>query len=193
MTRRVHATLGSDAIVRCSFTFPAKLSTGTVHVYWKKNTTTYVFHGNASKVLEMYRGKTKLIGNKDRGNCGLLIQNISQEDQGIYLRIVVNGTAYSFLNDRVNITLSGEDRSQVSVSATRDFSPDLIKVEPQYFLHVYLRNTSNAATLVLHFTPFTEASDEWTATIVCVATLVPAALVATLLAGGIFWRLKCKR
>lgn len=115
VTRHIYATLGSDVILQCSFTFPSKLNPDNVLVYWMKPKGKFVFHTNDSKVLERYRGKTKLIGNKDQGNCSLMIQNIEVEDQQIYLRISVNGLHYSFKQHFVNITLSGEDFSDVSV------------------------------------------------------------------------------
>lgn len=116
VTRHIYATLGSDVIIQCSFTFPSHLNPDNVKVYWRKpKEEEFVFHANDSKVLERYRGKTKLIGNKYQRNCSLMIQNIGEEDLQIYLRISVNGSQYSFKEHIVNITLSGEDFSDVSV------------------------------------------------------------------------------
>lgn len=112
VTKHIYATLGSNVTIQCSFSFPSYLNTGKVRVYWKRTTDTFVYHANESRVLERYRGKTHLIGNKDQGNCSLMIQNIREEDRNIYLRISVNGTPFSFSKDPVSIFLSGEDFSR---------------------------------------------------------------------------------
>lgn len=62
---------------------------------------------------------------------------------------------------------------------------------------IYLRISVNGSQYSFkeHIVNITlsEASHEWTITIACVATLVPVALLAILLAGGIILTLKHKR
>lgn len=108
MTRDVPAPLGSDVIIHCSFASPSHLDTGKVSIYWKRTVKTYVFHANETNVLEMYRGKTKLVGRKERGDCSLMIQNFREDNLQIYLRVIVDGSPYSFVNDSVRIRLSGK-------------------------------------------------------------------------------------
>lgn len=106
VTRHIHSTRGSNVTILCSFTSPLDLNTGNVKVFWEKSTKTYVFHANDTYVLETYRGRTRLAGITTQGNCSLVIQNIREEEQHIYLRVNVNGKEYSFKNNSVSITLS---------------------------------------------------------------------------------------
>lgn len=123
VTRQIRAELDSDVIVQCTFTYPPEFYTEDVQVYWKKpgrsnlNTddidkNSFVFHTNDTFVLEKYRGKTKLIGNKDKGNCSLMIQGIKENEPNIYVRVIAKGDQYSFYLKFVSISLSGKNSSQ---------------------------------------------------------------------------------
>lgn len=122
----VSAEWGSNVIVPCSFTYPTVDKTKDVKVYWKKNyhksevetgdndINAFVFHTNDSYVLGKYQGKTKLIGNKDEGNCTLEIQDIRESEPSIYVRVIAKNP-YSFNNIPVQIILSGENFSNISL------------------------------------------------------------------------------
>lgn len=123
VTRYIRAKPGSDVIIPCSFT---PNNTKDAKVYWKKNQLSevktddneknaFVFHTNDNFVLEKYRGKTKLIGNKDKGNCTLVIQDIREDEPFIYVRVIAGGDKNSFLRNSVRITLSGENFSNISL------------------------------------------------------------------------------
>lgn len=110
-------------IVPCTFTYPPELYTEDVQVYWKKpgrsnfdtddiDKNSFVFHTNDTFVLEKYRGKTKLIGNKDKGNCSLMIQGIKENEPNIYVRVIAKGDQYSFHLKFVSISLPGKNSSQ---------------------------------------------------------------------------------
>lgn len=147
VTRNIYATLGSNVTIRCSFSSPLDLNTANVKVFWKKNVSTYVFHANDTYVLEMYRGKTKLLGKKKQGNCSLMIQNIREEDHHIYLRVNVNGEEYSFKKDFVRITLSGKHFSDVPVYIVNVCS--ITEVNGSIFsISHYLRSMTTFVTLV---------------------------------------------
>lgn len=114
------AELGSNVTIPCTYTYPHLYFTEDVQVYWKKlqkstfdtkdnDKNAFVYHKNDSFVLEKYRGKTMLIGNKDNGNCSLVIQNVQDNDQDIYLRIIVKGQQYSFKKKRVTISVRGKN------------------------------------------------------------------------------------
>lgn len=126
VTRHISALKGSDVTIPCSFTYPPELHTKDVKVYWKKGQISevktddleknaFVFHTNNAFVLEKYRGKTKLIGNKDKGNCTLVIQDIRENEPFIYVRVIARGDQNSFQNNFVSITLSGENFSNISL------------------------------------------------------------------------------
>lgn len=206
VTRNIYATLGSNVIIQCSFLSAVALNPSNVRVFWKRSVNTYVFHANEKYVLEKYRGKTKLIGKKEEGNCSLMIQDIREEDSHIYLRVNVDGNEYSFANDFVNITLSGEhfhdvpvyivnillhNRSQIEV-----FSPFLSQKYDHYCCFS-LTLTQTERQCMINFTHWrtlcTVANQQWTTIIICVSVAAPVALLAAFLAGGIFLRLKRKR
>lgn len=126
VTRHIRAVRGSDVTIPCSFTYPSQYYTEDVKVYWKKNqrsevktddldVNAFVCHTNDTFVLEKYRGKTKLIGNKDKGNCTLVIQDIRENEPFIYVRVIASGNQNSFLKNSVRITLSGENFSNISL------------------------------------------------------------------------------
>lgn len=144
-----------------------------------------------------------------------MIQNIGEEDLQIYLTISVNGSQYSFKEHIVNITLSGEDFSDVSVYTMHvclitkvhtfpnpadksqiEVLPPFLSEKYEHYYYFSFTLTQNCVIKFPHqltFILFTEASLEWTITIACVATLVPVTLLAIFLAGGLFLRLKRKR
>lgn len=120
VTRHINATLGSDVTVSCTFTFPGKQTTKDVQVYWKLpvrssfdikelDKNAFIFHPNNTFVLEKYRGKTKLTGDKDEGSCSLMIQDINENEPNIYVRVIANDQKYSFKKEFVSIALHGKN------------------------------------------------------------------------------------
>ncbi|XP_070690771.1 myelin-associated glycoprotein-like [Pempheris klunzingeri] len=115
--RSIHTPYGSDVIIPCMFSYPEHKQCTTVkEVYWKKagkndlkiednDRNPFVYHNNPNFVLEKYRGKTKLIGNKT--NCTLKIQNITENEPNIYVRVKLDCDNYSFKNHSVSISVSG--------------------------------------------------------------------------------------
>ncbi|XP_049902618.1 myelin-associated glycoprotein-like isoform X2 [Epinephelus moara] len=117
VTRRINATLGSDVTIPCTFTYPTKFHTKDVKVWWKMSVTSpieitdnnkhaFIFHPDDSNVIEEYRGRTKLIGNKTAGNCSLQILNVTKNVANIYLRVFGNLQKWSFIKESVSIFVS---------------------------------------------------------------------------------------
>ncbi|XP_035018737.2 sialic acid-binding Ig-like lectin 5 isoform X4 [Hippoglossus stenolepis] len=118
VTQHYNATKNSTVTILCTFTYPNEYHTDAVQVYWKKpgkssfntgdkDTNQFVFHTNEKLVEKKYRGRTKLIGEKDNGNCSLRIQNVMDNEQSLYMRIIANGQNYSFKREPVSISVSG--------------------------------------------------------------------------------------
>lgn len=116
VTSSIFAPPGSNVTILCDFTYPSEYYTKDVQVYWKRgersqyaindhDKNAFVYHTNDTWVLKRYRGKTKIIGNKDEGNCSLMIQGVDQDDTNLYLRVIANGNQYSFYSNSVSITL----------------------------------------------------------------------------------------
>ncbi|XP_035528122.1 uncharacterized protein LOC118335793 [Morone saxatilis] len=117
--RHINATVGSHVTIPCTFTHPYAGNTPNVQVYWKtlsekfkyktndKDDFAFIFHTNETFVIEKYRGKTMLIGDKDKGNCSLKIKDIRFNEPRIYVRVVANNTRFSFKREFTNITVPG--------------------------------------------------------------------------------------
>ncbi|XP_051261587.1 uncharacterized protein LOC127366566 isoform X4 [Dicentrarchus labrax] len=117
--RQINATEGSNVTIPCTFTHPYKSNRQNVQVYWKtlserfQSQTTdldkyaFIFHTNETFVIEKYRGKTMLIGDKDKGNCSLKIKDIKFNDPSVYVRIVTNDEKYSFKKILTSINVDG--------------------------------------------------------------------------------------
>lgn len=118
--RSINATLDSNVTIPCNFTYPEEFHTDNVKVYWKKinvksifNThdndqNAFVTHTNTTFVLEKYRNKTRLIGNETPKNCSLMILDIKENEQGIYVRIIAKDN-YSFNKNIVSIFVNGKN------------------------------------------------------------------------------------
>ncbi|XP_069393337.1 uncharacterized protein [Paralichthys olivaceus] len=116
--QNINTGLGSTVIILCNFTYPEKYHTNDVQVYWKRpkrnsfephdnDKNQFVFHTNDTYVVEKYRGKTELIGNKNEGNCSLRIRNVMDNEQKLYVRLSAKGENYSFFKNPVSISVSG--------------------------------------------------------------------------------------
>nr|XP_040022258.1 uncharacterized protein LOC120811137 isoform X2 [Gasterosteus aculeatus aculeatus] len=118
VSRHINATLGSNVTIQCHFTVPTKHYTESMQVFWKKDEKSkfntfdndknaFIFHPNETFVLEKYRGKTRLMGNKSAGNCSLKIFNIRDNVPNIYVRLIAKGDNYSFSQNSVSIAVTG--------------------------------------------------------------------------------------
>ncbi|XP_077951360.1 uncharacterized protein LOC120811137 isoform X2 [Gasterosteus aculeatus] len=118
VSRHINATLGSNVTIQCHFTVPTKHYTERMQVFWKKDEKSkfntfdndkkaFIFHPNETFVLEKYRGKTRLMGNKSAGNCSLKIFNVRDNVPNIYVRVIAKGDNYSFSQNSVSIAVTG--------------------------------------------------------------------------------------
>ncbi|KAM4580516.1 uncharacterized protein PAE49_005334 [Odontesthes bonariensis] len=116
--RHITEQRGANLTILCHFTYPTAQHTKDVKVYWKtqgksecskndNDRSAFVFHPQDSCVVPKYRGKTKLIGDKLKGNCSLLITDIREGEPGIYVRISGLNDSYSFKQNPVSISLNG--------------------------------------------------------------------------------------
>lgn len=114
----IFAEYGSTVVIPCTFTYPPAHHTDKVQLYWKtldkssfntydNDKNAFAFHTNDTFVLEKYRGRTSLIGDKLKENCSLQIKNITESEGPIYLRVIAKGDNYSFRAYPVLFSLSG--------------------------------------------------------------------------------------
>ncbi|MEQ2177602.1 hypothetical protein GOODEAATRI_005202 [Goodea atripinnis] len=119
INRTLNATKGSNITIMCQFYFPSTQNTNNFGVYWKtegqsecsKNDNdkkAFAFHPILRCVDSNFRHRTKLIGNKSKGNCSLQIFNIREGEPKIYLRVTGSNDNYSFVKDPVIIYVDGQ-------------------------------------------------------------------------------------
>ncbi|XP_028281645.1 uncharacterized protein LOC114448709 [Parambassis ranga] len=125
VSRNITAEKGSNITIPCNFTYPSKHHTDNVSVYWKKwgqslcskndkDTNAFIYHPNELCVVEKYRRRTLLEGDKARGSCSLKILNITSNELDIYVRISVKGDNYSFKGNSVSIFVKGSGYEAVT-------------------------------------------------------------------------------
>lgn len=118
----IFAKPGSNVIIPCVLP-PPTFYTDDVQVYWKireksplvineLDKNAFVYHTNENLVLERYRGKASVIGNKDKGNCTLVIRDLNHNETSLCLRVVAKGQPYSFFGKPVSITLPHKNSSK---------------------------------------------------------------------------------
>ncbi|MEQ2274384.1 hypothetical protein XENORESO_019980, partial [Xenotaenia resolanae] len=109
----------------CRFHFPSTQNTNNFGVYWKtegksncsKNDNdkkAFAFHPDWTCVDFNFTNRTKLIGNKSKGNCSLQIFNIREGEPKIYLRVTGSNDNYSFVKDPVIIYVDGQDLTSLN-------------------------------------------------------------------------------
>lgn len=142
--RHFNVSEGSDLTIPCTFTYPSQYHTEDVEVYWKKKGQSvcsksdldrgaFVFHPNDTCVLPNYRGRTKLIGDKTKGNCSLQITNIIISEPYLYMRVSGKGKNYSFKKENVKISVNGEN-----LTKTYHYLNDMYMIERRNFNSVLL-------------------------------------------------------
>ncbi|CAK6960438.1 sialic acid-binding Ig-like lectin 10 [Scomber scombrus] len=132
VNKTINATSCGNVTVPCTFKYPDRHRTENVQLYWKlfqpSNFTTddndknaFLFHENKTFVVEEYRGRTRLVGDKKQRNCSLEITNITANETKIYLRIIAKDN-YSFINYPVSIILSGVKPDIINQNITQDIT-----------------------------------------------------------------------
>ncbi|XP_071326824.1 uncharacterized protein [Trachinotus anak] len=121
--QRIIAKLGSNVTIPCNFSYPDTCHTDNVEVYWKtfdkaidindNDKNPFVYHPIENLTLEKYKGRTRLVGNKNMRDCSLEILNVTETISNIYMRLVVKDK-YSFKRNTVSISLSETGDSSVN-------------------------------------------------------------------------------
>ncbi|XP_038129483.1 uncharacterized protein LOC119775542 isoform X2 [Cyprinodon tularosa] len=140
---RIPTVKGGTVTINCSFTYPKAQHTSNVTIYWKiwktegdakcdktdHDKRAFVFHPNHTCVDSKFSNRTKLIGNKTEGNCSLQINNITQNEPQIYLRVWGLSNNYSFIktNELVSFYIAGVNSSTLNPTypTTTDITVDV--------------------------------------------------------------------
>ncbi|XP_056613101.1 uncharacterized protein LOC130428843 isoform X1 [Triplophysa dalaica] len=110
---RLTALPRSCVVIPCSFQMHEELA---VHLWvrwvWKKG---YMFHSGQSKVLDNFKGRTKLLGNSIDQDCTVEIDNVQNHDNGPFcFRGETEKNEYFFNNSCVFIVMRAPEKLVMS-------------------------------------------------------------------------------
>ncbi|CAK6960433.1 myelin-associated glycoprotein-like isoform X1 [Scomber scombrus] len=120
VAKNLDALVTSCAVIPCSFTHAQdELPHSRLRGIWHRSTDRdqCVYHDDKTKILENFRGRTKLLGNLGQGSCTLEMTEIRDHDNGPYcfrIELVTTGTEtskidkFSFVEDCVNFKMITE-------------------------------------------------------------------------------------
>lgn len=75
---------------------------------WSKKSGGTVFHDGPSNIIDHFKGRTKMLGNLNEGNCSLEIDDIKAFDNGPFCFSAEKGhVTYRFNNSCVFIVMKG--------------------------------------------------------------------------------------
>lgn len=75
---------------------------------WSKKSGDIVFHNGQSYVIDHFKGRTKMLGNLNEGNCSLEIDDIKPFDNGPFCFYAEKGhETHTFNNSCVFIIMKG--------------------------------------------------------------------------------------
>uniref|UniRef100_A0A3Q1JIE5 Ig-like domain-containing protein n=1 Tax=Anabas testudineus TaxID=64144 RepID=A0A3Q1JIE5_ANATE len=87
VVKNLDALVSSCVVMPCSFTYPEKtLPSSKLRGIWHvdKKQDDRVYHMDQTRILENFRGRTRLLGNLGQNNCSLEITEIKDHDNGPY-------------------------------------------------------------------------------------------------------------
>ncbi|RVE62524.1 hypothetical protein OJAV_G00157770 [Oryzias javanicus] len=112
VTKRLDALVTSCVVVPCSFSHPGKtLPTSKLRGIWhvSKDRDQIIYNEDQTKILDSYKGRTKMLGLLGQNNCTLEITDVKDHDNGPFcFRIELVGTKtekFSFIEDCVDLTM----------------------------------------------------------------------------------------
>ncbi|XP_056613437.1 uncharacterized protein LOC130429093 [Triplophysa dalaica] len=110
---RLTALPRSCVVIPCSFQMHEELA---VHLWvrWVSKKV-YMFHSGQSKVLDNFKGRTKLLGNSIDQDCTVEIDNVQNDDNGPFcFRAETENKKYLFNNSCVFIVMRAPDKPVMS-------------------------------------------------------------------------------
>ncbi|MEQ2263584.1 hypothetical protein XENORESO_010052, partial [Xenotaenia resolanae] len=85
VSKNLEALVGSCVVLPCTFTHPASfLSNSRLRGIWhrKDKSEEIFYHDDHTKILDSFKGRTKLLGNLGENNCTLEIIEVKDHDNG---------------------------------------------------------------------------------------------------------------
>lgn len=117
VVKSLEALVSSCVVVPCSFTYPKEyLPSSRLRGIWhvSKERDQCVYHPDSTKVLDNFKGRTRLFGQLSESNCTLEMTRVTGHDNGPFcFRIELARTAtdtstpdkYSFVEDCVELKM----------------------------------------------------------------------------------------
>lgn len=112
VTERLDALVTSCVVVPCSFSHPGKpLPSSKLRGIWHISTKRedVVFNEDHTRILDEYKGRTRMLGLLGQNNCTLEINDVKDHDNGPFcFRIELvksEGEKFSFVEDCVDLTM----------------------------------------------------------------------------------------
>ncbi|XP_036394501.1 myelin-associated glycoprotein-like [Megalops cyprinoides] len=110
---KIKALTSSCVVIPCTFTHPGhEMSTSRLRGVWheKDNWNNKIYYEDQTKVVDNFKGRTKLVGQLGKANCSLEIDEIKDHDNGPYcFRIEIDSMdKFSFVEQCVIISMMAE-------------------------------------------------------------------------------------
>ncbi|MBN3325766.1 SN protein, partial [Atractosteus spatula] len=108
--RNIWALKDSCVVIPCTYNHPPSSDKGNKKIMWHKDFNQYIYHQTPNKVLQEFKGRTRLIGDPQNKNCSLQIDPVAPDDKGpFHFRIEIDKLdKYSFMNDGVTVNINGK-------------------------------------------------------------------------------------
>ncbi|CAJ1061630.1 myelin-associated glycoprotein-like isoform X2 [Xyrichtys novacula] len=133
----VKGLVGSCVVIPCTFDYPAPAPGKQLTRFtgiWNNAEHQVIYHPVQDKVLQQYRGRTKLLGDTSQKNCSLMIDPLQQSDSGPFIfRIeIADYDNYSYkspvsirmISEPISVSVKDElkEGENVSVSCSASYS-----------------------------------------------------------------------
>ncbi|KAG7474329.1 myelin-associated glycoprotein sialoadhesin-like isoform X1 [Solea senegalensis] len=122
----VKGLIGSCVVIPCTYNYPdhkgkADKFTGIWTDSLQSKASHFIYHPDASKVVQQYQTRAALLGDVTHKNCTLKIDPLQQSDQGpFYFRVeMANFNNYTY-KEKVSITVFGALNIDLSVKEVQE-------------------------------------------------------------------------
>ncbi|KAG7469194.1 hypothetical protein MATL_G00126390 [Megalops atlanticus] len=118
---RINALTRSCVVIPCAFQLPGNRPVTGLGGIWHKLDGGYAYHNGQSRVLDNFKGRTRLLGEVDEQNCTLEIDDIKAHDNGPFcFRAEKETDTYDFNNSCVFIIMKASPNKPVMTALPQE-------------------------------------------------------------------------